>query len=368
MNERILTLGELNRTTLARQFLVERKTLSALEAIKHLIGLQAQQPQPPYLGLWTRLSSFERSELTHLLESGQVVRATAMRATLHLMAAEEYTLLRPVLQPALTRSLSSFFGKHVQAVPLEQVIEAARLSIQEQPRTFIEIRTRLAGLFPSVDPALLAYAVRMYLPLVQVPPAGEWDFTGSPTLSLAPGWFEQEHADGQKSLRLLLMRYLAAFGPATVKDLQTWSGLSRLQEAVNICRSELRTFRDEEGRELFDLIEAPVLEASIPLAPRFLPEFDNLLLAYANRKRIIAHEYRSAVFLTVGRVRATFLIDGFVGGTWKIERTKKVVRLMIEPFQSLPPAVRHSLVDEGERLLRWAGEDGESLEVQIAHT
>jgi hypothetical protein len=365
MTERILTPGEINRSTLARQMLLERAALPALDALRRLVGLQAQQPQPPYIGLWTRLRSFEQPELTHLLETRQVVRATMMRATLHLMTAEDYTLLRLALQPALTRSLSAFFGKQAKAIPIEQIVEAARVYTQEQPRTFVEIRARLAELFSAVDPALLAYAVRMHLPLVQIPPGGQWDFNGSPALALAPPWLGRALTDEQEGLRHLVLRYLAAYGPATVKDLQTWSGLTRLGEVVNACRPALRTFRDKQGKELFDLMDAPLLEGSVPAPPRFLPEFDNLLLAHADRGRIIAPEYRSAVFLTVGRVRATFLIDGFVSGTWKIEQAQKTARLTIEPFRSLPRGMRTELIEEGEQLLRWVAGSAEAFEVRF---
>lgn len=365
MTERILTLSELNRATLARQWLLERKSLPVLEALRHLVALQAQLPNPPYIGLWTRLHSFERSELTGLMENKKVVRATMMRATLQLMAAEDYMLLRPALQPALTRSLQAFFGKQVKELNVEQFVEAARLYVQEQPRTFAEIRTRLAALFPDVDPALMAYAVRMYLPLVQVPPGGTWNFTGSPTLTLASPWLENPPAGEKESLQQLVMRYLAAFGPATIKDMQTWSGLSRLREVINTCRPLLRTFRDEQGNELFDLLDAPLPEKSAPMPPRFIPEFDNLLLAYADRKRIIADEYRSAVFLTVGRVRATFLIEGFVAGTWKVEQEQKTTKLIIEPFKPLPTSIRNELAEEGERLLYWMSDDTKVFEVQV---
>lgn len=365
MAERILTLGELNRSTLARQMLLQREEMPALDALKQLIALQAQLPNPPYIGLWTRLHSFERAELVHLLENRQVVRATMMRATLQLLTAEDYLLLRSALQPALTRSLSAFFGKQAQQLPIDQFVSAARKYIQERPCTFVEIRARLTELFPDVDPALLAYAVRMYLPLVQLPQGGFWDFTGSPTMTLAPTWLERPLADAEEGLRSLVMRYLATYGPATIKDLQSWSGLTGLKDVVKAYKSTLRTFRDEQGNELLDLIDAPILDASTPAPPRFLPEFDNLLLAHADRRRIIADEYRASVFLTVGRVRAAFLIDGFVSGTWKVEQARKMARLIIEPFKPLAVNMRAELVEEGERLLRWVYDGAEAFEIQI---
>ncbi len=244
-------------------------------------------------------------------------------------------------------------------------MDTARAYIQEQPRTFVEIRAKLAELFPDVDSALLAYAVRMHLPLVQVPPGGLWDFAGSPAMTLAPTWLERPLADAEEGLRSLVLRYLAAYGPATIKDIQSWSGLTGLKDVVKACKPALRTFRDEQGNELLDLIDAPFPDASTHAPPRFLPEFDNLLLAHADRRRIIADKYRSCVFLTVGRVRATFLIDGFVSGMWKIEQARKTARLLIEPFQPLATSVRAELIEEGERLLSWVYNEAETFEIQV---
>jgi hypothetical protein len=167
-------------------------------------------------------------------------------------------------------------------------------------------------------------------------------------------------ADG---LRLLVLRYLAAFGPASVKDVQTWSGLSQLQDVFKSLKPGLRTFRDEQGNELFDLPDSPLPPADVPTPPRFLPEFDNLLLSHADRSRFVPVEYRKAVYLSVGRVRATFLLDGFVRGTWKTERTKNVARLIIEPFEPLPPQARSALLEEGERLVRFVEDSAQEFEV-----
>src|SRR5579884_2961489 len=163
MSERVLTLRELNRATLARQLLLERAALAPGEAISHLVGLQAQMPAPPYIGLWTRLHDFRRADLSALLQQRQVVRATLQRATLHLLTADDYLLLRAALQPALTRSMQGFFSKQAKGLDVAPFVDAARVYVQERPRTFAEIRAHLVALFPETDPALLAYAVRMHL-------------------------------------------------------------------------------------------------------------------------------------------------------------------------------------------------------------
>jgi len=366
MAERILTLRELNRATLARQMLLERVFLSPLDAIERVVGLQAQLPNPPYIGLWTRLQSFQRGDLTSLIEERQAVRATMMRSTLHLMTAEDYILLRPALQPALTRAMYAFFGARAKDIDVDRIVAAARVYVQEQPRTFVQLRAALAELFPDIDPALLAYAVRTHLPLVQIPPGGIWGFTGSPVHADASAWLGRPLAAPSDGLRSLVLRYLAAFGPATVKDIQTWSGLLRLQDVIRGLKPQLCTFRDEQSNELFDLPDSPRPSANVIAPVRFLPEFDNLLLSHTDRGRVVPDEYRASIFLTVGRVRTTFLVDGFVRGTWKIERTRNLARLIIEPFEPLPDEVRDDLVAEGERLVRFVEDSAETFDIQFA--
>ncbi len=365
MAEHILTLRELNRAMLARQMLLERASVSTLDALKRLVGLQAQIPKPPYIGLWTRLLSFQHDDLTQLLEDKQAVRATMMRSTLHLMATEDYMLLRPALQPALTRALHGFFSKGAKSVNVEQFTSTMQAYIQEQPRTFVEMRAKLTELFPDTDPALMAYIVRTHLPLVQISPGGTWSFTGSPAHAIAETWLGRSFANSSESLRHLILRYLAAFGPATVKDIQAWSGLIRLQSMIEALKPELCTFQDELGNQLYDLPDTPRPSADVPAPLRFIPEFDNLVLSYADRQRIVRNEYRPLFIVPPGRVLATFLVDGFVRGTWKTERRQNVAHLIITPFESLSNDVRNGLVKEGQRLLHFVEDDAERYEVQF---
>jgi hypothetical protein len=365
MAERILTIRELNRATLARQLLLDRAPLPALAAIERLVGLQAQVTNPPYIGLWTRLQNFHRTDLTSLLEQRQVVRATMMRSTLHLMTADDYLLLRPLLQPALTRALHAFFAQQAKGIDVDLFVSAARAYVEEQPRTFVELRAKLTELFPNTDPALMAYVVRTHLPLVQIPPGGVWGFAGSPAHVLAESWLGRPLSVSTNG-RPLILRYLAAFGPATVRDIQAWSGLARLAGAVNELKPELRLFRDESGNELLDLPDAPLPHEDMPAPPRFLPEFDNLLLSHFDRRRVIADSNRSSVFLTVGRVRATFLIDGFVRGTWKIEKDSGTAILVIEPFEPLSQEMCNALIEEGERLIHFVEDRAEAFDIRFA--
>lgn len=353
--DRVLTLRELNRATLARQMLLERATVPVSEAVERLVGLQAQVPSPPYVGLWTRLQDFRRDELTRLLEERRVVRATLMRSTLHLMSADDYLLLRPVLQPALTRSMNSIAGKRVEGLDLDRLVGAARAYFEEGPRTFVGLRSLLAELEPERDQSALAYVVRTQLPLVQVPSGGSWGYSGKAPFTTPESWLGRP-LSGSASLRELVLRYLMAFGPAAVRDFQTWSGLVRLKESFEELKPELRSFRDERGNELFDLPGAPLPPADTPAPPRFVPDYDNLVLAHADRTRVISDEHRKKAFLSAARVRATFLLDGFVRGAWKVEKTRKTARLVIEPFEPLSSEDRDALAEEGERLVRFVAE------------
>jgi len=365
MSERTLTLRELNRATLTRQMLLERETLSVPAAVERLAGLQAQVASPPYIGLWTRLRDFRRDDLTHALEERLVVRAAMMRSTLHLMTAEDYLLLWPAMQPALVRALGAFFGKRAKGLDIEKLVTEARTWLAEEPRTQGDLRALLSGIEPDRDPAAMSYAVRSYLPKVQVPSGGRWGYSNRPPYALAEDWLGRP-VSGTENLRDLVFRYLAAFGPATVADVQAWSGLVRLKEAMGDIKPELRVFRDENGKELLDVPDGSLPPADTPAPVRFVPDYDNLILSHADRGRVISDEHRKFVFLSAGRVRATFLVDGFVAGTWKVEKSRRTANLVIEPFEPLAEGTREILLEEGERLARFVESEAETVEVRFA--
>jgi hypothetical protein len=365
MPDRVLTLRELNRATLARQLLLAREPLSAAETIGRLAGLQAQAVTPPFVGLWTRLESFRSVDLTDLVDRREVVRATMMRHTLHLVGADDYVSLRPAVQPALARAFMGVARKRVEGLDLEPLARAARERLEEGPATFAEIRALLAELEPKRDPNVLAYAVRTLLCLVQVPTGGRWRYSSAAPYALAEDWLRRG-VSGSEDPRELVTRYLAAFGPAATRDAQVWSGLIGLKEPLEGLRPELRTFRDEHGTELFDVPDGPLPAGDVPAPVRFLPEYDNVLLAHSDRSRVIGDEHRRKVLLSAGRVRATFLIDGFVHGTWKVERDKGAATLLVEPFGRLAKTDREALATEGERLLGFLRDDAGSGSVRIA--
>ena len=365
----VLGLRALNRATLERQMLLRRGTLSAEEAIEHLVGMQAQAPNPPYVGLWTRLEGFHPDQLARLILERRAVRVALMRNTVHLVSARDCLKLRPLVQPVIDRGLYANRAnrQELEGVDIGELSAAGRALLEERPRTAKELGGLLRESWPGRDPASLARAVRHLLPLVQVPPRGVWGMSGQATHTTAEAWLGRP-LDADPSPEEMVVRYLGAFGPAGVRDVQTWSGLTRLGEVVERLRPRLGTFRDERGRELFDLPEAPRPDPDIPAPLRFLPEFDNLILSHADRTRVIADDYRRALASRNGMVPATFLVDGFVRGTWKRQRTRGKATLVIEPFEALSGTDRDALAEEGERLLRFMAqpEGAEAYEIRIA--
>lgn len=366
MTTETLTLRQLNRATLARQLLLERAQLSAAEAVEQLAGLQAQEPKPPFIGLWTRLAGFRREELHTALQSRAIVRGTAMRATLHLLSAGDFIDCRMPLQPVLTQAMR-VLGARAEGLELEPVLAAARELLTEQPRDFNELRGLLQEAFPAVNDRALGYTVRTQLPLVMVPTADRWAFPSVAKFTLAEDWLAAPLSDDQ-SPHTLALRYLAAFGPATPGDMQAWSGLTGMKAVFDELRPQLRTFRSERGRELFDLPGAPRPEADVPAPARYLPEFDNLVLAHSDRTRVLADEHRGLVVTKNLRVRATFHWDGFAAGIWDVKRTRKAATLHLTPFATLPKQAVAALSEEGTALLRFIEEDAETFDVQVGQT
>jgi hypothetical protein len=360
----LLTLGQLNRATLARQLLLGRADLPVVEAVERLAGMQAQEPKPPFVGLWTRLRGFARADLVEALHGRQVVRATMMRGTLHLVSARDYAALRATLQPMLSASMK-LLGDRAAGLALDAVLTAARRLIAERPRTFEETRAALRALFPDVNDRALGFATRMSLPLVMVPTADRWSFPSNAAFALAEEWLGGPLDDAGAPERLVV-GYLGAFGPASTADAQEWSGLGGLKPVFEALRPRLVAFRDESGRrELFDLPGAPRPDAAVPAPPRLLPEFDNLVLAHAVRTRVLADEHRGRVVTKNLRVNATFLVDGRVAGIWRIERKRATATLSIAPFDPLPPAAATALCEEGEALLRFVEGDASAFDVRV---
>ncbi|MCS7461280.1 winged helix DNA-binding domain-containing protein [Paenibacillus doosanensis] len=350
---KVLSNRELNRALLARQMLLSRVKLPVLEAIEKLAGMQAQSPNAPYFGLWSRIEAFRHEELSELLRDRQVVRMALMRSTLHLVSARDALRLRPLLQPVMNRSLNGAFGKQLKGIDQETLASDGRKLVETEPLTFSELGMRLCEHWFGLDPEAAAGAVRNRVPLVQIPPRGIWGESGQAIHTSIEAWLGQPLCSSPEP-EWIIRSYLAAFGPATVMDIQVWSGLTRIQEDIRSLRPHLITFRNERGEELFDLPDAPRPDADTPSVPRFLGEFDNMLLSYADRSRIMDETYRKRVFTSNGIIRATILIDGFVAGTWKLISGRKRAVLHIEPFHELSKQELDALSEEGARMLHFA--------------
>jgi hypothetical protein len=364
MTERVLTLRELNRATLARQFLLERTARTPLEVIRWLVALQGQVSNAPYVGLWTRIHTFQRADLTGLLENKRVLRASSLRGTLHIIATDDYLLFHPLLKPALTRNLH-LFAQRTEDFDLDHFIAEMRAYVREQPRTAVELRAKMEELYPGMGKQQIADSVRMHMALIQILPAGTWGFTGKPVHMEASMWLGHPFPDADSALSQLVRRYLAAFGPASVKDIQQWSGIAGIRPTIEALRPELLTFRDELGRELFDLPDAPRPSEDTPVPVRFLPEFENMLFSYEERGRIVNRAYFPAIFTQNGQNCATFLVDGFVAGSWKIERGPTSATLAIYPFNPLTSDVQAELQEEGERLMRWVLDGADTFDIRF---
>ena len=360
----VLSLRALNRATLARQLLLERAEQSILGAVEHLVGLQAQEPPNPYLALWSRLAGFHPEELARRLADREVVRIVVMRGTIHLVTAADALVLRPLMQPVLDAELARHrdFGPPLRDVDLTVVLDVARDRLAE-PHTPSQLRAALAERFPDHDAAALAYACRCHLALVQVPPRGLWRRSGQVTVTTAEAWLGAPLAT-DPSIDEVVLRYLGAFGPATPGDVAAWSRLTGFREVIDRLRPRLRSFRDERGRELFDLPDAPRPDADTPAPPRFLPEYDNVLLSHADRTRFMAEDQRVWLFNAPTRVHGSVLADGLLAGTWSIDRDDGAV-LVIRPVVTLSKRATAALEAEGRRMLRFLEPDIDGREVRF---
>jgi Winged helix DNA-binding domain len=359
-----LTLRALNRATLARQLLLAREPISSVEAVERLCGLQAQEPRPPFAALWSRLDGFGRDDLRAALQASEVVRGTTMRGTLHLLSARDFAAFRAPLQPVLDQGLR-LLGDRAEGLDVAALLPVARAFLEAGPRTFKELRALLLAEFPDVNERALGFAVRMLVPLVMLPTDDPWGFPSVARFTLAEPWIGTPLSDASAPAPLV-RRYLAAFGPATAADVQTWSGLQGIAATIAELRPELVVVHDERGRELFDLPDAPRPGEDIAAPARFLPEFDSLVLAHADRTRIVADAHRPALVTKNLRVRATFLVDGFVQGTWSTERKRKDATLVLTPFAALPKRAAKELAAEGEVLLRFLEPDAASFAVRTS--
>ncbi|MDQ0614684.1 hypothetical protein QF046_002325 [Microbacterium sp. W4I4] len=365
----VLRQRELNRATLARQLLLQRADRPVDEVVEHLVGLQAQTPHSWYVGLWSRIADFRAEQASGMLAERGLVRVALMRSTIHLVTASDVRRLRAAVQPVLDRDLfaNGTHGRPIRGVDAEELASAGAALLAEQSMTAKQLGARLQNQWPDVPPTTLAYAVRNLLPLVQVPPRGLWGRSGPIAHTTADAWLGPDMSAAQPVAQVVL-RFLAAFGPATVADVQRWSGLTRLREVIDPLRAELVTFRSEDGQELFDLPDAPRPDAETPAPPRFLYDFDNLLLSHADRSRVITDDFAVHSHRPHGPVPSVVLIDGFTGGDWTIARDGDTATLTVRPYRALQASVADELIAEGGRLVAFMDPDAVDRRVELTAT
>ena len=357
----VLTTRELNRALLARQHLLERTRAPAAAIVEHLVGMQAQNPLDPYYALHARIEGFDPAELAGLIERREAVRTGGIRTTIHLHTAGDALALAPLgadVQQRVFRSTP--FAPHLDGLALGDVVAAGRELLDERPRTTSDLGKALSERWPDRDPTALGYAVRYWLPVVQVPPRGLWGRTKAPTWAALETWLGRK-APTTGDVEALVLRYLAAFGPASPADARTWSWLTGLREVFERLRPQLVTFRDEAGRELFDLPDAPRPDPETPAPVRFLPEYDNLLLSHDDRSRIA----NRPIFAERMGWKGSILVDGFVAGAWKLRRDAKPATMTVELFDELEGAQRTDFEAEAERVRGFAATNGGPLAISI---
>lgn len=356
----VLTLRALNRATMARQLLLERSPSTAVDAVAHLVGLQAQEPRDPYVALWSRLVDFDPVELAGDLESRRVVRIVVMRATIHLVTADDALVLRPLCQPVLDAELARHpeFGRPLRGVDVAPVLAHAAARLADQPMNGQQLRAELDVRFPELDARALSYACRCLLALVQVPPRGLWGRRGQVTLTTLESWVRRPLAT-DASIDEVVLRYLRAFGPALPADVAAWSRLTGFREVLERLRPRLRTFRDGRGRELFDVPDGARPDPDTPAPVRFLPMYDNAVLSHADRSRYTP----DLPLLVDGPVHGSVLHDGVLAGTWSVERSKATTVMTVR-HRPLPRSEVDDVEGEGAQLLDLLEPAAETREVR----
>lgn len=389
----LLDRRALNRALLARQHLLERTDASAVDVVGHLVGMQAQNAWSPYVGLWSRVEGFTHADLGDALLDRRLARIAVMRGTIHLVDAADALLLPGLLAPLYARDLevNTLHAAPLRTVDLAAVTALARELVEAEPRVSTALGKLLAERWPDVPPATLAHAARGTLPLVQVPPRGVWGRSGATTWTTATAWIGTDAAAAAPDLadpdvlaveqERLVLRYLAAFGPASVMDVQAWSGLTGLAAVVARLGDRVVRFTAEPSpgkvrpREVLDLPDAPRPPADVPAPVRFLPDLDNLLLSHADRTRVVADEHRRALQSPNGVVPGTVLVDGVVAATWRVERARvedagtrrrrERATLVVEPFGTITARDRRDVEAEAERFVTFFADDAVAHEVVV---
>jgi winged helix DNA-binding protein len=328
----VLDKRALNRALLARQLLLERRRASAASTIERLVGMQAQAPNLPYIGLWARLSGFRHEELSGLVRSRQAVRISLMRNTIHLVTARDAFALKPLFTPFGERGFihGSPWGRRMSEEDLRAIRSVGAELMSEKPRTIADLARHLGQRFPGRDSLALAYGVRYMVPLVFTTPRGIWRAGGPVALTTFEAWLGAPPGPAIPPDRLVT-RYLAAFGPATPADMRAWSGLA-MRPVFERMRPKLKVLRDEKGREMFDLPRAPRPSPDEEAPVRLIPDYDNILLAHADRTRIMPAGRHLGIFSSNGVMQGAVLVDGFVRAMWVPRKSTLEISPFIKPL------------------------------------
>ncbi|MEY9939462.1 winged helix DNA-binding domain-containing protein [Streptacidiphilus sp. MAP5-3] len=367
---RALDRRALNRALMERQFLLSRVHRTPLDVIGRLVGLQSQIPLNPYTALWSRIAGFDPAEASALLAERRTVRLSTLRGTIHLHDVDDALTLRAFTQPvhdATPFGERAVFRGPLAGVEPETLWAAARELLDAGPLTPAKLGAALAERFPGCEPAALGTAVRYKFSLVQVTPRGEWGRSRAATLATVESWLGRPQQ--RPDVEAIVLRYLAAFGPASVQDAQSWSGVTRLGEVFELLRPRLAVFADAvTGRELFDLPDAPRPDPETPAPPRFLPDYDNVLIGHADRSRVLAERDRAELFARGNGYRPALLVDGRLGGAWSYTRPKRKgepAALEIELFARQSAAVRERIEAEAAELLTFLAPDATERTVAL---
>ena len=349
----------MNRTTLGRQLLLERAEHTPAAVMELLVGMQAQNPHDPYYALWSRLEEFDPESLSGMIERGEALRGALMRATLHISTTSDFLFLRSHLQETLAAVLgSTSFAKDTAGMDRAALLDQGRTLLEEQPMTRADLGRALEERWPKVPGASMAQVVTYLLPLIQVPPRGLWGRSGAATWTTIETWVGSGLSN-VSDFETIVMRYLAVFGPATISDMRVWSRLNGLRKVVDGMRDRLRTLRGEDGSELLDHPDAPILDEDTPAPPRFLPEYDNVLLGHSDRSR----------FFIPGIVPAgwvgNLLVDGVFSGWWRIVRNGKTSQLEVHLLRKVPRTELRAVEEEAERLHIFAASDATRRELLV---
>ena len=347
---RALSRRELGRSTLDRQLLLARGRRAVAAALEHLVGLQGQVPKVPHLTLWNRLAGYDPADLDRLMTAGDVVRTPLMRTTIHTVTTRDALALRPLLQPVLDRVFASTaWGQRLRGVDVSDAVATARGLLAARPLSRSALIREIAARHPDADAEAVGYAVSYWVPWVQPPPRGLWNASAAAVMTTLESSAARPVESPPMTPELLVIRYLTAFGPASVRDVQAWCGLTRLREVTD--RMDLRRYRSADGTELLDVPDGTLTDPDIPAPVRFLPEYDNVTLSHADRSRVVGDAPPEPLQGGPGGWVGTVLLDGLVRATWAARRGEEATELEVRVGGGLAPGERAEIEQEGRALL-----------------